>query len=156
MITLAGVRRTIEDIKKNGNNMADLHDLEMLYELEERMKKRDEDRNAEGEGMELTRAEAERWVSRMRNEDPTKGTGGKWTMDQVRPYAQKHGLRTDGPKFIEFFAVMNAMYSDYCEVAKKYNAATPDFFAEMAKAFIEDRDARKGKTALYYKHIAEK
>lgn len=103
----------------------------------------------------LTRAKAEEWVENMENEDPAKPEGGKWTMEQVKPIAQKLGIQPDTQKFIDFYAMMNAMYSDYYEVAKKFNVATPDFFAEMAKAFVCDKDAVKNKTAMYYEYIVQ-
>lgn len=154
MIDLQGVRHTIEDIKRHGDSMEDLHDLAMLYQLEEHMKREAYD-DAE-DAPQLTREDTEKWVAAMQNEDPAKPRGGKWTIDQVRPYAQKHGFRTDGENVYEFWAVMNAMYSDYGEMAKRYNVATPDFFAEMAKAFIGDKDAMRGKAARYYEFITKK
>lgn len=154
MIDLQGVRHTIEDIKRHGDSMEDLHDLAMLYQLEEHMKREAYD-DAE-DAPQLTREDAEKWVAKMQNEDQAKPRGGKWTIDQVRPYAQKHGFRTDGENVYEFWAVMNAMYSDYGEMAKRYNVATPDFFAEMAKAFIGDKDAKRGKVARYYEFITKK
>lgn len=156
MVTLEGVRNTIKDIERNGDSMGDLHDLNMLYELEERMLRRQKtSQSAKGKG-EMTREDAERWVAGMKNEDASKPEGGKWSIEQAKPYAQKHGIRTDGPQFFEFYVMMNAMYSDYSEVAKKFNAATPDFFAEMAKAFIMDKDGKPGKTAAYFENLVEK
>ena len=70
--------------------------------------------------------------------------------------AQKYGVPTEGEKFAEFWAVMNALYSDYYTVAKKYNVLIPDFFADMAMAFINDKDAVRNKTAVYYECIVEK
>lgn len=58
-------------------------------------------------------------------------------------------------KFWALYAVMNAMYSDYYEVAKKYNVATPEFFADMARAFIDDKDAAPGKAERYYEYIVK-
>ena len=156
MIDLQGVRQTIEDIRRHGDSMEDLHDLAMLYQLEERMM-RDEYGADEGKpGGTLTRTDAEAWVAALQNEDPAMPRGGKWTIDQVKPYAQKHGFRTDGARIYEFWAAMNAMYSDFGEMAKKYNAATPDFFADMAKAFLMDKDAVDGKIARYYKCVVKK
>ena len=155
MIDLQGVRRTIEDIRRNGDSMEDLHDLAMLYQLEERMMREGYSGN-DGEEAELTRTDAEAWVAAMQNEDPAKPRGGKWTIDQVKPYAQKHGFRTDGARLYEFWAAMNAMYSDFGEMAKRYNVATPDFFADMAKAFLLDKDAVDGKVARYYRCIVKK
>ena len=56
---------------------------------------------------------------------------------------------------MEFFAVMNALYSDYCKVAKKYGVDKTDFWADLAKAFINDKDAKSGKVKMYYECIAE-
>ena len=60
---------------------------------------------------------------------------------------------TDGDPFYEFWAVMNALYCDYYAVAKKYNVLNADFFADMAMAFIHDKDAVKNKTVAYYNHV---
>ena len=104
----------------------------------------------------LTMEKAQEWVGDMENEDPAHPEGGKWTVEQVKPLAQKYGIPADSHKFIDFYVMMNAMYSDYGEVAKKYGATSPDFFAEMAKAFICDKDAVKDKTAKYYEYIVKK
>lgn len=110
-----------------------------------------------GRGMhhKLTREMAEEWVASMEGSDPAKPHGGKWTMDQVRPIAQKYGVPTEGERFVEFWAVMNALYSDYYPVAKKYNVLTPEFFADMAMAFINDKDAVENKAAMYYECIVK-
>lgn len=58
-----------------------------------------------------------------------------------------------------FCLAMNMMYSDYCKVAKKYGADTPEFYADMAKAFLRDKDfdgKPEEKLYLYYKTIVEK
>lgn len=104
----------------------------------------------------LTREMAEEWVAGMEGSDPAKPHGGKWTMEQIKPIAQKYGVPTEGEKFAEFWAVMNALYSDYYTVAKKYNVLNPDFFADMAMAFINDKDAVRNKAAVYYECIVEK
>lgn len=51
---------------------------------------------------------------------------------------------------------MNMMYSDYCSVAAKYGVNKPEFFADMAKAFLFDKDAKgpKEKLSAYYHGIA--
>ena len=50
---------------------------------------------------------------------------------------------------------MNAMYSDYGKVGAKHNMDKPEFWADMADAFLSDPDARKGKLARYYWDIVE-
>lgn len=110
------------------------------------------------EGEKLDRVTAERWVRGMRNEDSARPSGGKWTMDELKPMAQKFGINPDpeDEKFIEFWVMTNAMYSDYCGVAKKFNIVSPEFYGLMAKAWMEDKDAMPNKTALYYENIVKK
>ena len=126
----------------------------MLYKIKEHMEHECKEGKT-GSGH-LTHEDAIRWVESMESEDPAKPHGGKWTMDQVKPVAQKYGVPTEGERFWEFWAVMNALYCDYYLVAKKYNALNPDFFADMAMAFLSDKDAVENKTAMYYKYIVEK
>lgn len=106
--------------------------------------------------MELDRVTAERWVQGMKNEDPARPKGARWSMEEVKPYAQKFGVEADGEEMVEFWAMMNAMYSDYSGVAKRFNITSPEFYAQMAKAWMDDKDAVPNKTALYYKCCVKK
>ena len=99
---------------------------------------------------------AEEWVDNMENEDQRQPKGGKWEPEFLKTMAQKLGVPTEGHKFWEFYAMTNAMYSDYSEVLKKYNATNPMCFAEMAKAFMDDKDAEDDKVARYYEYIVRK
>jgi hypothetical protein len=38
-------------------------------------------------------------------------------------------------------------------VFKKHNAATVQFYVDMAKAFLDDEDAVKDKLAQYYRYV---
>ena len=102
----------------------------------------------------VDRETAEEWVEGLENADPAKPHGGKWTAEQIKPIATRYGVPTEGEKFWEFYAVMNMLYSDYYAVAKKYNALTADFFADMAMAFISDKDASDDKVARYFEYVA--
>lgn len=95
---------------------------------------------------------AEEWVECMQSADPRDHGGGRWSAAEVKPFAIQLGIPQGGSKFAEFYAMMNAMYSDYCEVAKKYGVDQTDFYADMAKAWMQDKDAEKDKTALYYQY----
>lgn len=110
----------------------------------------------EGGMMMFDRETAEEWVKNMKNEDKSHPTGGKWSAESLKPLAQKYGIPTEDEKFWEFFAMTNAMYSDYSEVAKKFGITSPEFYACMAKAFMNDKDAEDDKVALYYEYIAKK
>lgn len=98
----------------------------------------------------LTRRQAEEWVRGMKD-------GGKWkSMADVKQLAQRLGI-TDEEELAEFWALLNATYSDICMVAKKYNVDRSDFYADMAKAlFLEDEDAVENKPVLYYEYLVKK
>ena len=51
---------------------------------------------------------------------------------------------------------MNVMYSDYYGVAAKYGLDRPEFYADLAKAFLMDKDAGgpEEKMAGYYHGVA--
>lgn len=99
----------------------------------------------------LTLDDAKRWTSKMQNADGT--TGSHWTLEQTQDVAKQRNITCD-PN--DFWAVMNMMYSDYCQVAKRQSVDTPGFYADMAKAFLEDADAADGKAYLYWDCIADK
>ena len=97
--------------------------------------------------MEFTREDAEKWVSHMENEDGT--TGPHWTIAQTDAVANVAGVHVDK---LTFWACLNMMYSDYYSVAAKYGLDRPEFYADLAKAFLMDKDAGgpEEKMAGYY------
>lgn len=97
----------------------------------------------------LTKTEAVAWVGEMENADGTRG--GHWTMEETEKVRAQKNIGCDP---VLFYAAMNMMYSDYCEVAKKFNASSADFYACMAKAFLDDKDAAPHKLARYYRYVA--
>lgn len=109
--------------------------------------------SSKGDDEHLTREEAEKWVEGMKSEDGKKGP--RWSFDQIKQYAGNFGIEGE-ENVIEFFAVMNALATDYGKVAKKHGVDKVDFWADMSKAFIHDKDANPGKVKLYYECIAKK
>lgn len=102
----------------------------------------------------LTKEMAHDWVDHMENEDGT--TGPHWDMEQAkRVMAQKE---IDGSP-LDFWVALNSMYSDYCKVAKKLGVNTVEFYACMAEAFLNDKDAIGGggseKLAAYYEYVVK-
>lgn len=109
--------------------------------------------SSEGQGEHLTKEMAERWVGQMKGADGS--MGGRWKYNEIRQYAQNFGI-TGEHKVIEFFAIINAMASDYGKVAKKFGVDKVDFYAELAKAWLDDKDAIPGKAMMYYDCIVRK
>lgn len=98
----------------------------------------------------LTRAEASAWTARMKNADGT--TGAHWTMEQTIPYMMARTV-TAPPE--TFWCVMCMMYSDYYKVARAHGVDTPEFYADLAAAFLDDEDAAPNKAGRYYHCVAE-
>lgn len=95
---------------------------------------------------------AETWMTGLKNEDGQLGT--RWTEEQTRQVAKQRGITCDP---VEFWVAMNLMHSDYGKVFAKYGMGDRvEFYADMAKAFIDDKDAVDDKLARYYECIVER
>jgi hypothetical protein len=104
----------------------------------------------------MTDHDIEKWEHSLINSDGTKGP--HFRKDQIEQAARQTGINPSqfGNEKV-FGLIMNAMYADYCGVAKKYGVDRPDYYADMSKAFLDDKDYKgKGeeKAWLYYKCIA--
>lgn len=101
----------------------------------------------------LNRHEAREWVSKMRNADGSHGE--HWTMDQAKSVQRTHDLKCDEA---EFYAIINALYSDYSEVMASVGITDKDvdFWGAFAQAWLKDEDAMPHKAARYLKCIVQK
>lgn len=86
-------------------------------------------------------------LSEMRNEDGT--VGPKWTVEQTTSVAHNNGIKFEHFNEYDWCYVMNMIYSDY------YGAVSDETssYLKLAKKFICDKDAPKGKAYLYYKSM---
>lgn len=105
---------------------------------------------AYAEDMKLTPELAKEWTAHMKNGDGT--TGAHWSMEQVKQLMQQRGINADPA---EFFAILNSVYSDYYTVAKKHNVHNIDFYIDIAKAWLDDKDAVPDKAAAYYEYVVK-
>lgn len=95
---------------------------------------------------------AEEWVSSMENEDGSKGE--HWTLEQVEKELHQRGMHYDS---IEFWAALNAEYSDRCKVYRKYGVNELDFYMDVVEAaWMNDKDAVDDKVAMYYRCMVKK
>ena len=93
------------------------------------------------------------WVKGMENTDGSRG--GHWNINQTNAVLQSSGIKNISQPL--FYAVMNMLYSDYGEVAKKYSLDTNvNFWVDMTKAWLFDEDAKPEKTSLYYSYVVNK
>ena len=106
----------------------------------------------------MTKEDMEKWKKQLQNSDGSKGE--HFRKEQVEQMARQMGINAQEMGGIDVFAMaVNMMYADYCAVAKKYGVDRPEYYGELAKAFLNDKDFKgKGeeKLWLYYKCIVEK
>lgn len=139
----------------NDSRMRD-RDYEDDYRRDRNEDYRRDYRNDYGKPKMFSHKDMETWKSMMKNEDGTRGVHFRW--EQVKHACEQAGI--DCEEFGEdvFCLAMNMMYSDYCKVAKKYGVDTPEYYADLAKAFLRDKDfdgKPEEKLYLYYKAIVE-
>lgn len=86
----------------------------------------------------------EKALSKMINEDGT--MGGHWTLEQTNNVAKSLGVSFINFNEYDWNYVMNMIYSDY------YGAVNNEasVYGRMARKFLEDKDAPKGKALKYY------
>ena len=94
------------------------------------------------------------WAEHMQNADGS--TGPHWTMEQTSAVADASGAGNDIPHWV-FGVTMNMMYSDYYDVARKFGVNVPEFYAELARAFLMDKDGPgpEEKLCAYYRCIVK-
>lgn len=105
---------------------------------------------AEHQHRKLDERTATEWVNGMKNADGTKAP--HWTLDQVKQVSRQKGLDMEP---VEVFAILNALYSDYDPIFKKHGVSTMDFYLDMAKAWLKDKDAVPNKAMAYYECIVK-
>ena len=99
----------------------------------------------------FTPEKAEKWLLELENNDGTKGA--HWTLAQTNAY------RPNDIKDYVWECTMNMMYADYCDVATKHGCNTVDFYVNMAKAFLYDKDFKgepEAKVAAYYNCVVDR
>lgn len=93
----------------------------------------------------FTEEDAKAWVSAM-------NPPAKWTMEQTTEVMNKQGFYH---KPCEFWAVMNALYSDYGKTMAKFGADKPEVWAALAHDWLDDMDVEPGKAGRYFRDIVK-
>lgn len=106
--------------------------------------------HAKGGEMMLTEEMADEWMHGLHNEDGTKGA--HWTKEQTKQVMNQKGIKVEP---LDFWVIMNALYSDYCSVLKKHGVNNIDFYVDLACAWLNDKDAQEGKAARYFQYVAK-
>lgn len=106
---------------------------------------------------ELTESDMEKWKRDLVNDDGTRGP--HYTKEQAERIARLVGVSPDEFGKGVFEMALDKAYSDGCKVARKYNVDRPEYYGDLALAFLKDKDydgTPAEKLYTYYKCIAEK
>lgn len=87
----------------------------------------------------------EKAVGCLKNRDGS--VGAHWSVGDVTSYANSKGVSFNNFNNFDLSYAMNMIYSDYYGMVSD----TTETYFKLAKAFLEDEDAPKGKAYLYYK-----
>ncbi len=98
----------------------------------------------------MSREMADEWMHDLENEDGSRGA--HWSCDQTSNLLTQKKYDCDP---IEFYVAMNMLYSDYYKVAKKFNVNNTEFYADLAEAFLRDKDAADDKLMRYYEYVVD-
>ena len=105
----------------------------------------------------MTREDIETWKKSLQNSDGTHGE--HFRKEQIEQVARNMGINMSQFGNPDVFAMaVNMMYADYCAAAKKFGVDRLEYYVELAKAFLHDKDFKgepEEKLWLYYKCIAE-
>lgn len=111
-----------------------------------------DDRDDEFRGGHMTREKAEKWIRSMKTPD------GKplqhIALSEVQRIAPNYGVDSEH-KMVEFWVVVNMVKSDYQDVGKKYANDAVDFYAALARDWLNDRDAVENKLKMYKMYIVK-
>lgn len=99
----------------------------------------------------MTKEKAQQWIRKMKHADGS--SGEHWSFDQTSQVMKQRNIDCDP---VEFYATMNMLWSDYSRVADRFGVSSLDYWAELAKAFLMDKDAVEDKLAMYYACIVKK
>lgn len=114
------------------------------------------DRGDYGEDMRLSKEDMKEWEKKLVNDDGSHGA--HFDKEQIDQVARSIGI--DPKEFGDGVLCMatQMMYSYYCGVAKKFGVDRLEYYIELAKAFLKDKDFDGDgaeKLFLYYTFIAD-
>lgn len=147
MWTVEAIREAKEQIMQCPQTLGNVRDFALMSIALDAL-----DEDYEG-GEAITMEQAQAWVDHMDNADTSRPHGGRWTYAEATELGHKLGVPDD--QMIAFFVALNMIWSDYGPVISATGNNTPDFYGKMARAFIDDKDARPHKVARYMRAIAK-
>lgn len=104
-------------------------------------------------GPHFTEEKARKAVSKMENEDGSRGP--HWSLEETTALANQYGINLNN-KFnrYDWYVALNMVYSDYYKVMLSItNSNSTKNYVEFAKAWLCDKDIEEGKMWYYYIYV---
>lgn len=103
-------------------------------------------------GEHLTESICKAWVKSMKVTDGSeRTTGEKWTYEQTCELGNKLQNNWTVINKWEWYAAVNAWYSDFYKTAKEFELENePDFFGMLVMDYFYDEDAKNKNPFIYY------
>lgn len=153
MIDIESLCHEIDEILECSMTWCNIERLELLLATWRKLKEyQKKDEEYQEDHCKLDEHTAKKWTESMRH-TADGGVGPHWTMEQTSQVLQQRGWSFDRA---EFYAIMNAVWSDYGKTAQKYGVDKTDFWADLAHDWLADDDAKDNKAAIYYAKISKK
>lgn len=148
---MSGGRRRYDDYDRYGSHR---------YDMPERYRGRHYDDYEREDDYEdcgrLSKRDMKEWEHNLCNVDGTHGA--HFDKEQIEQVARSLGVEPKEYGDCTLYMTVNMMYSDYEQVAKKFGVDRVEFYIELAKAFLHDKDFDGDgaeKLYLYYTFIAD-
>lgn len=147
MWTVEAIKEAIEQIKQCPQTLCNVRDYALMSIAMDALGE-----DCEG-GEAITMEQAQAWVDHMDNADTSRPHGGRWTYADAAELGRRLGVSDD--QMIAFYVALNMIWSDYGPTITAAGINAPDFYGKMARAFIDDKDAKDHKVARYMRAIAK-
>lgn len=141
--------------KMRGNFEYDRYDYGDDYDYDDDMRGRRGGRDYDDDmDDKLTKQEMKEWEKDLVNDDGSRGA--HFTDEQIDQAARSIGIEPKEFGDGVLCVITNSMYADYCSAARKFGVDRIEFYIELAKAFLKDKDFDGDgaeKAFLYYTFI---
>ena len=134
-LTLEWLEEMLEEAPHMGNNPKSARDYALLCVAVNEMRKHDMGH--------MTREMADKWVHML----------PQMVFDHHAAMEMAKARNVPEVMHEAYYAVINALHDDYHHVAKAHGVDRPEFYADMAKAWLMDEDAVNNKACAYWRHI---
>lgn len=146
----------MHDIKKmiqkivDGGSIEEMHELsDILQDVMEIVQNYDPERYKKYEMCLYKMAYGNNFTPDMAREIVSKMQpyGEHWSLDQTGQIQDEYGLQHLNP--VDFYIVINSGYNDYRELFRD----NMDMYVAFTRLFMEDEDAKKDKTFIYFTKV---